>query len=221
MPTESEIAQLFQLHNSPEARRERLLRSYGFDDTASWRDTRGYVLSDRIWRARSAVRSQIDAVLRKAIAQGTDALEVAEILEQYLNPDYAPIRNAGGRLIRNQRKSIVTRSPGRGGMGSFGARRLARTELSRAHAQATLLTAERTPFSKGVRWNLSARHPKPDQCDRYANADDYGLGAGVYPPDRFPSMPSHPMDLCFATIETPDDIDAVVDSLREQYGLAE
>jgi hypothetical protein len=221
MPTDEDIRQLFEVHNSPERRRHLLMESYGFDSTSSWKDSRGYVLSDRIWRARRAVRDQIDAVLRNAIAQGTDALEVAEILEQFLSPDLAPVRNQLGRLIRNQRKSIVTRAPGRGGMGSFSARRLIRSEMSRAHAQSTLATAERTPFSRGCKWNLSAQHPKPDICDRHANADDYGLGRGVYPPDRFPPMPSHPMDLCFATIETETDIDSVLESLRTQYGLDE
>jgi hypothetical protein len=165
------------------------------------------------------VRDQIDLILRQAIANGTDALEVADILEQFLSPDYAPVRNALGRLIRGQRKGIVTRWPGRAGMGSFPARRLIRSEISRAHAQSTLATAARTPFSTGVKWNLSARHPRADECDRHASADDYGLGPGVYPPDRFPQMPSHPMDLCFATIETVDDIDAVLSQLRTMYDL--
>src|SRR5690349_21090760 len=165
LPTPEQIQQLFDIHNSPERRRELLMRSYGFDSTSTWRDSRGYVLSDRIWRARRAVRDQIDAVLRDAIARGTDALEVADILEQYLNPELAPVRNALGRLIRNQKPVIVTRSPGRGGMGSFSARRLARTEITRAHGMATIETAKRTPFATGIRWRTSGSHPRSDECD--------------------------------------------------------
>jgi hypothetical protein len=33
MPTPEQIAELFAIHNSPERRRELLLRSYGFDDS--------------------------------------------------------------------------------------------------------------------------------------------------------------------------------------------
>lgn len=218
--TPEQIEQLFAIHRSNERRRELLLRSYGFDDTRSWIDPNGLKLSDRIWRARLEVRSQIDALIRRAIAEGMDALELAELLEQYLSPELAPIRDEGGRLIRNDKKGVLTTAPGRSGMGSFSARRLARTEVSRAHHQSTLRTATMTPFSRGVKWNLSRRHPKPDICDRHANADNHGLGRGVYPPERFPQLPSHPHDLCFSTIETEPDTDAVIDSLRETYGLA-
>src|SRR5690242_8163419 len=118
------IDQLWQIHNSPERRAALLLNAYGFDTTRSWVDENGYRLSDRVWRARRAIRDQIDRVLREAIANGTDALEVAEILEQFLDPELSPVRNALGRLIRNQRKGIVTKAPGRSGYGSYAARRL-------------------------------------------------------------------------------------------------
>lgn len=220
MPTVDEISQLWQIHNGPERAKENLLRSYGFDQTRSWIDPNGHRLSDRIWRARQDVRSQIDDVLRKAIANGTDALEVADILEQFLDPSYAPVRNAGGRLIRNQARGIVTSAPGRAGMGSFSARRLARTEITRAHGMATIEVAKRTPFAKGVKWNLSARHPRPDTCDRNAERDD-GLGRGVYAPGNVPRYPEHPQDLCWLGVETEPDVDKVVAGLREQYGLGE
>jgi hypothetical protein len=221
MPTTEQIAELFAIHNSPERRRELLLRSYGFDDSRTWLDPNGYRLSDRLWRSRVAVRQQIDAVLRKAMATGQDALEVAEILEQFLSPDYSPVRNALGRLIRGQRKAIVTSSPGRGGMGSFPARRLARTEITRAHGQATIMTAERTPFAKGVKWSTSASHPEADTCDGNAGRDAYNLGPGVYPPSSVPRYPEHPQCLCNLSTVVPENVDAVVDSLRDQYGLSE
>jgi hypothetical protein len=218
-PSKDDIAQLWAIHNGDERKRELLLRSYGFDDTRSWIDPNGHTLSDRIWRARRAVRDQIDRVLREAIANGTDALEVADILEQFLNPDYAPVRNQFGRLIRNQKPVIVSRAPGRGGMGSFSARRLARTELTRAHGQATIMAGRANAFCKGIRWNLSPSHRDRDACDRIANADDYGLGRGVYPVDSVPPYPNHSHDLCNLSQETEDDIDAVLAQLRSQYGL--
>jgi hypothetical protein len=169
-------------------------RAEAFDPTRQWVGQGGYRLSDAVWRGGQAVRQQIDAVLVEAIRTGEDALVTADKLEQFLDPAYAPRRNTDGRLVRGQRRGLVTRSPGRGGAGSFSARRLARTEISRAHAQATEDSAALDPFIEGLRWVLSGRHPKGDPCDD--NADrDVGLGEGVYPLDALPRMPQHPM--CF------------------------
>jgi hypothetical protein len=158
-------------------------------------------------------------VLREAIANGTDALEVAKILEEYLDPSFAPIRDVFGRLIRNQKKGVVTRAPGRGGMGSFSARRLARTEITRAHGLATMMAGQANPFCLGIKWNLSPSHKDRDECDRIANADEYGLGRGVYPVEAVPPYPQHPHDLCNLSQSTTDDIDAVLNQLREAYAL--
>src|SRR5690349_9949258 len=185
------IDQLPQIHNSDERRQANLFRAYGFDSTRSWVSPDGYRLSDRLWRARRRVREQIDAVLREAIAKGTDALEVAEILEAYLNPAYAPIRDVFGRLIRNQRKGVTTRAPGRSGAGSAAARTLARTEISRTFSQATLHAAAANPFVDFVRYALSNRHADADECTDIANADN-GEGRGVYAIADVPAPPRHP-----------------------------
>ena len=46
------------------------------------------------------------------------------------------------------------------------------------------------------KWRLAARHPRFDICDFYANADLYGLGKGVYPKDKLPTLPAHPHCMC-------------------------
>jgi len=218
MPTDEEIRELFAVHTSEFAASERLLRSYGLDATRQWVGQGNYRLSDSVWRARKQTRDQIDQVLRHAIADGTDALEVGRILEDHLNPALSPVRNVRGRLVRNQPRGVVTRSPGRAGMASFAARRLARTEISRAHAQGTAFTAARTPLAKGLRWNLSARHPEADECSDHA-ARDGGLGRGVYRVNDFPRMPAHPMCLCYSTTEVEENVDAVIEELRLRHGL--
>ena len=218
MPTEEEIRELFAVHTSEFAASERLLRSYGLDAQRLWVGDGGYRLSDSVWRARKQTRDQIDLVLRQAVAEGTDALEVARILEDHLNPSLSPIRNVRGRLVRNQPRGIVTHAPGRAGMGSFAARRLARTEITRAHGAATMWAAERTPFAVGVKWSTSGRHPKADECDAKAERDT-GLGAGVYAVKDVPRYPSHPQCLCNLSTATVDDVDAVVAGLRDKYGL--
>lgn len=217
-PTKEEIDQLFAIHKGGHAKSERLLRAYGLDDTRSWISPDGYRLSDRIWNAKQDVRKQIDALLRRSLASGEDALLTAWKLEQFLSPELSPVRNVAGRLVRNQAKVIVTRSPGRGGMGSFGARRLARTEITRAHGAATIWTAERTPFAIGIKWNLSGRHPREDQCDQNASRD-VGSGRGVYPTKDVPRYPSHPQDLCSLSIEVEEDDEKIVEELRRMYDL--
>ena len=47
-----------------------------------------------------------------------------------------------------------------------------------------------------LKWQLNSRHPVCDICDVYANADFYGLGRGIYPKDKFPTLPAHPHCMC-------------------------
>jgi len=220
-PTAEAIKELWDVHTGNEATAARNFRADILDPTRDWVEPgKGYRLSDRLWQGSQAVRSQIDELLRDAIRTGEDALLTAKKLEQFLSPDFSPIRTVKGRLVRNQNRSIVTSSPGRGGMGSFPARRLARTEISRVHGGATIYAAERTPFAKGVKWNLSGRHPKADICNQHAERNS-GFGPGVYAPKDVPRYPEHPQDLCHLSVVTEENVDAIVTSLRDQYGLDE
>jgi hypothetical protein len=194
-----------------------------FDPDRPWatKDGRPYRLSDRVWDAGQETRGQIDRVLKEALATGEDALVTADKLERYLNPSLRPRRDpATGRLVPHQPRRVVTAAPGRGGLGSYPARRLARTEISRAHAEAHRQASEMNPWSIGDRWNLSGNHPKADACDRHASGDE-GLGKGVYAHRQGPSIPAHPQCRCFWTAVTTDDADAVVAALRHRYGLDE
>ena len=193
-------------------------RAAAFDPTRSWVRPGGATLSDRVWQGGQGVRRQIDDLLREAIRTGEDALVTADKLEQFLDPSLARRRDGNGRLRRGQARRIVTRSPGRGGMGSFPARRLARTEVSRAHAEATEAAGALNPFARGLRWNLSGRHVKGDECDGFATRD-VGLGSGVYPFDRLPRLPAHSACLCYWTQEATEDAVAVVSILRARYQL--
>jgi hypothetical protein len=81
---------------------------------------------------------------------------------------------------------------------AYDARRIARTEPAHAYHEADRTMSARSPVVKGMKWNLSPRHPVPDICDVYAKHDFHGMGAGVYPPELLPPLP-HPHDLCFMT----------------------
>lgn len=174
-----------------------------FDDTRSWVDPRGYTLSDRLWRARQADRDAIDTILRSAIAAGDDPLKAAKRLEDYLTPV--------GHATR-------TSTP-RSGSGNYAARRLARTEVTRAFGQATIQAADLNPFVDGVKWNLSGSHPKPDACDGHARRHSRGMEPGVYRPSETPRYPEHPMCLCHLSPVVTRRVDEVVAQVRRELEL--
>lgn len=181
--------------------KERILRSKSLDTNRRWVNAKtdggtgdSYRLSDRVWRLGKETRTAIDDRIKLGISRGEDALSIADDLVQYLRTNQQPeIITKDGKVIRSKN---MTKTPGRGGWGSHQARRLARTEVTRVHGAATIETVRVTPGTIGVRWRLSGSHPKIDDCDRYADADDHGLGRGVYPVDQVPPYPSHPHELC-------------------------
>ena len=199
---------------------ERQARADALDETRSWVDPNGYRLSDRTWLAGQNVRQAIDGTLREAIVTGESPLLTARKLEQWLSPTWAPRRDETGKLVAGQPKQVVTQTPGLAGRGSYAARRLARTEVTRAHGKATIAAAGRNPFTRGVRWTLSAGHKDSDTCDRYASHDE-GLGRGVYPARDVPSYPQHPMERCTLAPAPVEDPDEVIAALRSQFGLEE
>lgn len=152
---------------------------YGaYDPFHAWVDPNGYRLSDRVWRAAADVRVRIDRLLDYHIANGTSAVKIAELLEDFLTP------GAG---------SLSTRTP-YGTEGSYAARRLARTEISAASGRATVNASIANPYVSGVQWRLSASHKGKDICDEHASGGENG--DGIYPPEKLPTYPAHPHDLC-------------------------
>lgn len=218
-PTAKDIAELWDVHTSPEAKAARQFRADIFDPRRRWAKKDGfYRLSDRLWLGEKDVRRQINEVLREAIRTGEDALIVAEKLEQFLDPDFSPLRMKSGKYTPNQRKAILTNAPGRAGMGSTPARTLARTEISRVHAAATLYSVDHTPFAIGVRWSLSGAHPRGDECNDHAEKNS-GLGKGVYETKNAPRMPAHPNCLCHFQAVVEPDTDKIVAELKKMYDL--
>ena len=190
----------------------RQAKADALDDTRSWVDPRGFTLSDRIWSARASDRAAIEGILREGIAAGEDPLLVARRLEVYLTPE--------GRRLETTTPPVRRGTPEeyRSGKGSYAARRLARTEITRAHGQATIQAAERNPFVTGVRWNLSPSHPKVDICDEHASRDT-GLGRGVYRVRDVPRYPAHPHCLCnLAPVVAEDAIHTIVAQARREAG---
>lgn len=166
-----------------------------------WVDPNGYRLSDRIWNTAEDTRRRLDLFLEDAIRSGRGALNlqdkgatgIARDLERFLVP---------GKQLP------VTNKP-YGIDASYNAMRLARTEISRAHAEAAQVSAAMNPFVQGLVWNLSGSHPQPDICD------DFAAGS-PYPVDEFPTMPAHPHCLCYTSyaLMPAAESNAILDELR-------
>lgn len=84
------------------------------------------------------------------------------------------------------------------------ARRIARTEQSRARIDAYIQMTYADEDLEFYRWNLDASHKHLDECDLYAKAD-FGLGRGVFPKNKLPRLPSHPHCVCYLTEYYPRD----------------
>lgn len=137
-----------------------------------------YTLSDRVWNTAIEMRQNIDNLLAFEIQSGKSAVDIAKILEQYLTPGAA---------------GVTTNTP-YGNEGSYGARRLSRTEITAAAGRSTLNASILNPYVVGDQWRLSASHPEADPCD--TNASGGPNSDGIYKPENFPSYPNHPHELC-------------------------
>lgn len=231
--------------NGPVTKQRRLLQSRTLDPERRWvprerwTTKTGYRLSDRLWNQHQETRDAIDRRLRRSIREGTSAVDLARDLERHLNPEWRPLRDEAGALVdRTQGPGVLTRAPyertgpnftggvqraryittlADGGFGSFPARRLARTEITRIHGAATIETAKVTPGLLGVRWRLSASHPARDRCDSHASESSAGLPSGVYAVDEVPGYPDHPFCLC-VLIREMKSRDEVLDEIVAMYG---
>lgn len=75
--------------------------------------------------------------------------------------------------------------------------RISRTEIARAFAEGVVAKTMDDPDVVGYRWTLGSRHPRFDICDFHANADIFGMGAGIFPKGKLPDMPAHPHCHCY------------------------
>ena len=170
-----------------------------YDALHAFVNTDGYRLSDRVWRADQVTRNRIDTLLAYEIRNGTAAVDIAKLLEQYLVPG---------------REKIRTRKP-YGKDGSYDALRLARTEVTAAAGRLTMAAAEANPFTRALQWALSLSHPDGINCECEDNASrDSGLGPGVYELGKVPRYPAHPHCLCHLRQVMMDTAEVVAD-LRE------
>lgn len=152
----------------------------------------GIPLSQQVYRTEAYSKGLVDRTVNRGILLGKSARELAKDVSGMINP-YTP-----------------------GGV-SYAAMRLARTELNNAfhHAQKGIRASD--PFVEGMRWNLSGSHPRPDECNDYAEGQHYSGGAaGVYKPDQVPGKP-HPHCFCYITSVTVGEDEFIANFLNGNY----
>lgn len=150
----------------------------------------GKILDNRIWNITRKNAKDINKFIKVNITSGTNARELAKELDRYINPL--------SRITPKTLKAGISKNI------SYQAQRLARTSLDHANTEAYIQGSRKNPFCKGLKWNLSSSHYERqvkrhglDICDKYAEENIYKLGAGVFPPDKYPI--SHPNCLCYCT----------------------
>lgn len=136
-------------------------------------------LAESVYRNKELASGKIDDIVDAALARGASARELANDVRRFVRPDV------------------------RGGI-KYAALRLGRTELNNAFHAQQVVSGVDTPWTTGMRWNLSGSHPRPDECNEYADETHIpGGDPGVYRPEDVPGKP-HPNCLCFMTPETLD-----------------
>lgn len=129
-------------------------------------------LSYSVYRNSALASGRIDRIVNEGIARGLNARSIAKEVKAFILPS-----TPGGA--------------------SYAAMRLGRTELNNAFHATQVRIAATKPWVEGMRWNISNSHPRPDECDEYAEHD----GTGIWPVSEVPGKP-HPHCLCYVTSET-------------------
>jgi hypothetical protein len=175
-----------------------------YDPAHTWVDPRGYTLSQRIWNNGTITRQKLDGLISDLIRQGVGSQEIARRVERFLLPGRAPIR---------------TNRP-YGTDASYDAMRLARTEISRAHNQASWVAAYLNPYVDQIRLNRSP-NGDPDCIICLEHAGPVGGEGIVYPMNTGTIPPFHPQCMCRVDAEVTRSPQSVTDELRGMLQDAE
>ena len=157
----------------------------------------GLTLSDRLWRLDRGAKEALTRAIGLAVVQGHSAAQAAQdfIMRGEAVPADVAGRVAAGRVPALSTAVDMLTNPSSGGFAQ--AERVMRTEINRAHGEAFMDGAGKTPGFAGFRYLLSPRHPAPDICDLLSSQNLHGLGEGVYPDRASTPWPAHPNTLSF------------------------
>ncbi|WFD12004.1 hypothetical protein [Tepidibacter hydrothermalis] len=170
-----------------------------------YKDNKG--LSKRIWGDINGIDKDMNYMITRAIAEKKSAYELSKDIERYINPE-AKKDWEWNKIYPNTRKKV-----------DYNAQRLARTSINHAFLSANIRSCKRNPYVEAMHWELSASHYerqiKPfgeDECDDYANQDNYNLGIGNFPVEKVP-LP-HPQCLCVVYAVIPKSLEEIGSELR-------
>lgn len=143
------------------------------------RKENGINLSQKVYKNSALSKGKIDDIINNGLLLGKSQREIAKDVVGFINPNVP-------------------------GGASSAAMRLARTEVNNAFHRTSIRNYQKTPWVEKVKWNLSGSHPRPDECNEYAESVHHkGWGAGEYRPDEVPEKP-HPNCLCYVEPVTMD-----------------
>lgn len=153
-------------------------------------------LSSSIWGNSLKTQRDINKIVSRGIIEGKSTYEIAKQLEKYVNPDIAhPVMY------------------GTNGQIDYNAQRLARTMTQHAYQEAFVEATKDNPFIEAYQWITSGMSNVCALCIEREEADDYGLGAGIYPKDSLPL--DHPNGNCTFDIVTTWDEDSAREAVFE------
>jgi len=126
----------------------------------------GLRVSDRIWRSTEGIKSEMEAMIQRAMIEGKGADDLARELQKFLkDPDrlYRRVRNPEtGQLELSEAAKKFKPGTGRYRSSYKNALRLASTEISRAYRQATWESYQNNPLIIGYEIQLSNNHTCSD-----------------------------------------------------------
>lgn len=161
-------------------------------DNLRAKDKNAIPLSEQVYRSQALADGWVNKEVQRALALQQSAAQLAERVATMILPS----------------------TPG--GV-SYAANRLARTEINNAFHRAQIDRRSQEPWTQGFKWNLSGSHPKPDECNVYAERVNYKDGPpGVFKPNQAPAKP-HPNCLCYLTTVTVSEDDFVDAFLNGDY----
>lgn len=173
---------------------------------SAFRFADGLALSDRLWRLDMGAKEVLQRAVSNAVVQGWSASKAAADLAyagKAVPADLAQrLTGARAPALANLADLLTTAD----GSELWKAERVMRTEINRAHGEAYMAGAEKTPGFAGFRFLLSPMHPEADICDLLAAQNLHGLGAGVYPDRDTCPWPAHPNTLSFVEMVFADEV---------------
>ncbi|WP_291632193.1 DUF3626 domain-containing protein [Clostridium sp.] len=140
-------------------------------------------LTKSIWTGSQKTQKDIQSVVAKGILEQKSTLDIAKDLEKYVDPSAAKPWD-WGKVYPGTNKTV-----------DYNAQRLARTMVNHAYQESFQRAAEKNPFADGIRWLTTNSHAGACEiCAGRASADQFLLGAGVFPANEVPL--DHPNGKC-------------------------